>query len=212
MLLAVWDRGNFSGTLRQFHQAILAIMPSSQTPNYFTVGAPDDVFTNARPLTIVAFDQKATATGGQPPGPSKRPEVIGPPECSRIQDEGPTFQIKLGDNPYYKFEMTSDWSCFSNQAMRTSDNFYASWDDPDPAVPARYTSPTYHLPRYAWDSLKVNDKLYYRVGTTKSADPDRWDNYLASTTDGDAAQAPSMNIKGADTKAPPQRSAMVVAY
>jgi metacaspase-1 len=211
-LLVVWDSGNFSGTLPQFQQAILALMPSSQTPNYFTVGVDDDVFTNSRPLTIVASDQNGAPTGEQPPRSSKGPEVTGPSEFSRVQDDGPAFQVKLADNPYYIFEITSDWSCFSNSDKRTSDNFYASWDDPDSAIPARFTSPVYHLPRYAWTSLKVNDKLYYRIGTTKSADPDRWDNYLPSTTDGDAAQAPSMNIKGASSKAPLQPPAMAVAY
>src|SRR5262249_31122364 len=49
-LLAVWNNGGFIGTLPQFHQAIVALMPSTQTPNYFTVGVSDGMFTNSRPL------------------------------------------------------------------------------------------------------------------------------------------------------------------
>ena len=53
-LLSVWDKGKLVGTLPQFHQAIVALMPPEQTPNYFTVGAADEIFTKSKPLTIVA--------------------------------------------------------------------------------------------------------------------------------------------------------------
>ena len=36
----------------------------------------------------------------------------------------------------------------------------------------------------------------YRIGTTKSADPDRWDNYLPSTTDGDAIAGTAEVLQG----------------
>ena len=62
-LLTVWDSGRFSGTLPQFHQAIVALMPSTQTPNYFTVGVSDPVFTASLPLTIL--QQSGAATSGQ---------------------------------------------------------------------------------------------------------------------------------------------------
>jgi metacaspase-1 len=59
-LLAVWDGGRFSGTLPQFHRAIVALMPASQTPNYFALGVEDAVFTNSVPLTIVSQDHATT--------------------------------------------------------------------------------------------------------------------------------------------------------
>lgn len=62
-LLRVWDHGSFSGSLPQFCQAIIALMPSSQTPNYFTEGVQDFTFMNARPLTIVS-GATHVSTGG----------------------------------------------------------------------------------------------------------------------------------------------------
>lgn len=56
-LLAVWDQGRFTGTLPQFHRAIVALMPPSQTPNYFGLGAEDTTFANSRPLTVVSQNQ-----------------------------------------------------------------------------------------------------------------------------------------------------------
>jgi metacaspase-1 len=197
-LLTIWDNGNFSGTLPQFHQGIVALMPSTQTPNYFTVGVDDDVFTNSRPLTIVAADQKATVGTGQPAQPAAgrvRPQVTGPAIYGSAQDVAPSFHVTLGSNPYYIFEATSDPACFGNPDRRTSDNFYASWNDPQ--APARYTTADYSLPSYAWKTLRNNSKLYYRVGSTSSAAPNRWDDYLVSTTDGDAASAPSVILTGA---------------
>jgi hypothetical protein len=202
-LLSVWDNGNFSGTLPQFHQSIVALMPSSQTPNYFTVGADDDVFTNSRPLTIVAADQRATTVVGQPaqqPAAGRvRPQVTGPAIYGSNQDVAPSFHVTLGSNPYYIFEATSDPACFGNPDQRTTDNFYASWNDPQ--APARYTSTDYSLPPYAWKTLRNNSKLYYRVGSTSSAAPNRWDDYLVSTTDGDAASAPSVVLTAASRAA-----------
>jgi hypothetical protein len=209
-LLSVWNNGNFSGTLPQFHQAIVALMPSSQTPNYFTVGVQDDVFTNSLPLTIVDSEQRATTSPGtqpaKPPTGKEAPGVTGPATYSRAQDTMPSFIVTLGSNPYYVFEITSDPACFGDSSKRTNHNFYASWGDPQ--AKARNTEPHYTLPSYAWEALRTNDKLYFRVGTTSSADPDRWDNYLVSTTDGDAASSPSMTITGLETRPypPPQPS------
>jgi hypothetical protein len=197
-MLSVWDNGNFSGTLPQFHQAIVALMPSTQTPNYFTVGVDDDAFTNSRPLTVVAADQRATTKIGQPAQPMGgrvRPQVTGPANYGSAQDVAPSFHVTLGSNPYYIFEITNDPAFFGNADQRTSDNFYASWNDPQ--APARYTSADYSLPSYAWKTLRNNSKLYYRVGSTSSAAPNRWDDYLVSTTDGDAALAPSVILTGA---------------
>jgi hypothetical protein len=199
-LLAVWDSGNFSGTLPQFHQAIVALMPASQTPNYFSVGATDDVFANSRPLTIV--DVRGTTQRPGTTAPSKSPSVVGPPGYSRLEADGPAFKVTLGDNPYYIFEITNDPVCFGNPDKRMDANFYASWDDP--TAQARYTSSVYRMPSQAWNALKDSDILYYRVGTTTSADADHWDNYLTSTTDGDAAQAPSLTLTGAKIPIAPQ--------
>ena len=63
-LLDVWGNGQFAGNLPQFHQAIVALMPSSQTPDYFAVGVQDDIFTNSRPMAIVATGIAPTPGSG----------------------------------------------------------------------------------------------------------------------------------------------------
>ena len=51
-LLRVWDQGAFDGTYEEFHQQIVALMPSSQTPNHTTVGPDHPAFDAERPFTI----------------------------------------------------------------------------------------------------------------------------------------------------------------
>jgi hypothetical protein len=53
-LLRVWDAGRFrpkDGTYINFHAAIKAGMPSTQTPNLFTLG-PAGRFSRQRPFTV----------------------------------------------------------------------------------------------------------------------------------------------------------------
>jgi len=67
-----------------------------------------------------------------------------------------------------------------------------------------FTGGGYTLPAYAWASLRGNDTLYYRIGTTSSSDLSRWDNYAVSTSDGQAASAPVMTVNGVKiSTAPP---------
>ena len=51
-LLKVWNDGKFKGGYRQFRRDILAKMPPSQSPNYFTVGPQNKKFEGQKPLTI----------------------------------------------------------------------------------------------------------------------------------------------------------------
>jgi hypothetical protein len=51
-LLETWDNGAFEGDYRSFHEAIVAGMPKSQQPNYFTTGAPDQAFEAQHPFAI----------------------------------------------------------------------------------------------------------------------------------------------------------------
>ena len=53
-LLRVWDSGRFNpkaGTYVNFHGAIKAGMPATQTPNFFTLG-PAGAFARQRPFTL----------------------------------------------------------------------------------------------------------------------------------------------------------------
>ncbi len=51
-LLRVWDQGAFSGDYDRFHAAIVQLMPSTQTPNHFRVGAADAAFDGQSPFAV----------------------------------------------------------------------------------------------------------------------------------------------------------------
>jgi hypothetical protein len=51
-LLRVWDDGQFQGDYRTFHREIRRRMPPTQSPNYFTAGAPDRQFERQEPFTV----------------------------------------------------------------------------------------------------------------------------------------------------------------
>jgi hypothetical protein len=51
-LRAVWSNGTFRGTYRQFRNRIAALMPATQTPNYFKVGAANAAFEAQNPFNI----------------------------------------------------------------------------------------------------------------------------------------------------------------
>jgi hypothetical protein len=51
-LLEVWNGGKFRGRYRRFRDTIVSQMPSSQTPNYFFVGAPNRAFEAQRPFKV----------------------------------------------------------------------------------------------------------------------------------------------------------------
>ena len=184
-LLAVWNNGNFAGTLPQFHQAILALMPPTQTPNYFTVGADDPVFDAARPLSLVV--DRGTSLPAEPPVDAtvEPPKVTGPGRMDPTSSP-PTFTVIAGSNRFWTVEIASDPEAFGDTGRRTASGWYASWDDPN--LPPRMTGTTFQLPASAWNRLRDSSRLYYRVGST--ANSTGWDRYLVSTTDGDAASAP----------------------
>ncbi|GGT12336.1 caspase family protein [Streptomyces purpureus] len=51
-LLRVWDRGAFRGGHRAFHRTIQSRMPATQSPNFYTTGAPAAGFLRQRPFTV----------------------------------------------------------------------------------------------------------------------------------------------------------------
>lgn len=229
-LLNVWNSGAFTGTLPQFHQAIVALMPSDQTPNYFSVGPDDPTFTCSRPLTIVTSTTTGATTGtttgtttttgdtntgttttgtttttgntGTTTTGSTPPSVSGPTGPVDPNGDPPQFTVTPGSNQYYVFEIAADPALFGTDTNRTSSNWYASWADQD--APARMTDSNYTLPQTAWTQINGNATLYYRVGSTSSSDPNQWDNYLVSVSDGDAAAcAPSFTVGSRGRGVPP---------
>jgi hypothetical protein len=51
-LKQVWNGGNFKGGYKRFHKKISALMPDSQSPNYFRVGPYNPAFESEKPFTI----------------------------------------------------------------------------------------------------------------------------------------------------------------
>jgi len=52
ILLEVWNEGEFDGTYPDFHQSIVSAHPFGQTPNYLTIGPPNDIFFASKPFTL----------------------------------------------------------------------------------------------------------------------------------------------------------------
>jgi metacaspase-1 len=200
-LLAVWQDGAFTGSYKQFHQAILDKMPPQQTPNYFKVGVDNSDFEAQQPFTIDASASSSSLGSSSPgtPASSSNPKVTGPATIDRDTAGAPTFNVDLAGAPYYIFEITSEPSLFSNRDARSDSNFYGSYNDS--GVPSRLTTATFTLPDTAWQSLKAADTLYYRIGTTTSQTG--WDNYTASTPDDQATNAPSISVTGAKSAEQP---------
>jgi hypothetical protein len=185
-LLQVWDAGAFQGTLPQFHKAIVALMPSDQTPNYFLVGLDDDAISNGRPLSVLDAGASASATP---------PTITAASDTLTRDGSAPTFDLDFGTGRNGVVEVTTDTACFGNTSLRTADNFYGTWSDS-----ARLHNSSWMLPDAVWSRLKVADRLYYRAGSTTSETG--WDDYLASTPDPQAASAPSISITGDATAQP----------
>jgi hypothetical protein len=186
-LLQVWNNAAFQGTIPQFHKAILALMPADQTPNYFLVGLDDDQISNGRPLTVL--DAAGTPAATAMP-------VITPLSTTAVRDGGaPTFTLVFGAGRNGVIEVTTDTVCFADASRRTADNFYGTWSDSP-----RLHDGSWTLPDSVWSRLKVADSLAYRAGSTTNESG--WDDYLVSTPDPQAANAPTISITGDASPAP----------
>ena len=51
-LKKVWNGGKFSGSYRKLRDKIVSLLPSTQTPNYYCVGAPNSSYEAQKPFTI----------------------------------------------------------------------------------------------------------------------------------------------------------------
>ena len=52
VVLHAWNGGKFRGSYRDFYQAVLAAMPSDQTPQWFPPAGTDPPFSDQRPFTL----------------------------------------------------------------------------------------------------------------------------------------------------------------
>jgi hypothetical protein len=195
-LLKVWANGTFQGGYDGFASAIIAGMPFSQTPNFYKIGAEDPAFDSYKPFELLEAASVQPAGNGAQTHPSVEsatagPSVIGPGSTDRAKP--PAFEVVRGANPYYVFEIASEAGLFDNPPRFNDYRYYASSNDG--SASARETSPHYQLSPAAWDLIKRNDTLYYRI--TTMAGPSGWSHCETSTvriltvTDGLGKSAPA---------------------
>ena len=182
-LKEVWNGGAFNGNYAQFHSAIVARMPSDQTPNLFRTGVANPAFDAEKPFTI---GTGSSGTSGGSGGLS----ISGP--SSFANGATPiTFSVSVPSGHYFAVEVASDASLFNstaNGAQRNDNNFYASWK----VTPFRQGS-SFTMPVDAWNRLRQGaSSLYYRLWCTAS--PSSWVNYQVTTSDSNAAAAPSITL------------------
>jgi hypothetical protein len=207
-LLQVWNSGAFQGDYPGFHSEITAKMPGSQTPNYYKAGTDSAEFEAGRPFDILAGASTQPAdttsastsastttdtTAGTGTGTLRNPTVTGP--TSSDKSTPPTFNVDLGGNPYYVFEIARAAALFDTPPDANNADYYGTWADMN--QPARLTEPQFQIPKEAWDAISGNATLYFRVCTTSSEDA--WNDFRVS-------EVGSVTVSDARSRAVPQPS------
>jgi hypothetical protein len=182
-LLEVWAGGDFSGDYKDFYDSISAKMPPTQSPGLEKLGVISAEFLAQKPFSIV---------GSTPTSETKLLPSVSGPETVKRSGLPPSFDVFTGSNNYYIFEITSEPRLFNDERRNNGTNFYASWDDA--SSPARLTAARYTLPASAWEQIRDNERLWFRIGTTSSANG--WDNYMLSTEGTAVSSAPAFDITG----------------
>ena len=182
-LKEVWNGGSFSGSYAQFHSAIVARMPSDQTPNLFRSGVSNPAFDAENPFTI----DSGSAGGGTGSGSLS----ISAPSSFANGAAPFTFTVSVPSGQFFAVEVATDAGLFNstaNGAQRSDNNFYASWK----VSPFRQGT-SFTMPLDAWNRLRQGaSTLYYRLWATSS--PTAWVNYRVTTLDSNAQAAPSLTL------------------
>ncbi|MDB5843174.1 MAG: peptidase caspase catalytic subunit p20 [Polaromonas sp.] len=182
-LKEVWNGGAFSGNYAQFHSAIVARMPSDQTPNLFRSGVSSPAFEAEKPFSIGAGSAGGTGSEG---GLS----ISGP--ASFANGTTPvSFSVSVPSGHYFAVEVATDAGLFNSTAnggQRNDGNFYASWK----VAPFRQGT-SFTVPLDAWNRLRQGaSRLYYRLWCTAS--PTAWVNQQVTTSDANAQSSPSVAL------------------
>ena len=182
-LKEVWNGGSFSGSYAQFHSAIVARMPSDQTPNLFRSGVSNPAFDAENPFTI----DSGSAGGGTGSGSLS----ISAPSSFANGAAPFTFTVSVPSGQFFAVEVATDAGLFNSTAnggQRSDNNFYASWK----VSPFRQGT-SFTMPLDAWNRLRQGaSTLYYRLWATTS--PTAWVNYRVTTLDSNAQAAPSLTL------------------
>jgi hypothetical protein len=170
-LLEVWDAGAYKGDHRGFHQKICDKMPPEQSPNYLATGPKDAEFESMRPFDIGAV----VTEKGEEERAIAAPSIRG---ATTIRADGgpPAFEVEPSPFRYYAVEIASDPAFFvGGGGERAPSKSYGSWSDVHRGE--RGTEPRFTMPAAAWERMRVNKTLYYRIWATKHAAAADWKPY-----------------------------------
>ncbi len=115
--------------------------------------------------------------------------IIGPTSAAK---DGPPveFQVNTPAGKYFAVEVATKAEFFGpEKANRTDQNFYASWSTGTLQAGSRYL-----LPAAPWTFLRSADRIYYRLLTSDSSNA--WVNTATTTSAGEFATAPSVQLTG----------------
>lgn len=99
----------------------------------------------------------------------------------------PSFRVAPQPNTHYAFEIAARRELLDAESGQPLSEYYASWEE-SPFM----TAPVYTLPQTAWDRIKNNNQLFYRIWTSSSAAD--WVNTISSTGDAGSSAAPSIQV------------------
>ena len=121
--------------------------------------------------------------------PTNMPTIVALQQSVSRSGPPPSFTIDPRPNTHYAVEFAARPELLDTRPAGSSE-YYASWNDSTQLM----SSPAYTLPQGAWDRIKNNDKLYFRVWTSSSQSD--WVNTLASTGTAGAAAAAFIQVAG----------------
>ena len=174
---AVWDK--LKAADRLFYR--MHVADDNSWGNYGVTTA--DESSAAAP----GFNITDQGTSAEDTGISQEPSISGPDRMSR-DDDAPTFEIDMAGRSLYAVEIACRAELFDNDkhgSERTEANFFASWEQ------GMLSEVPFTMPADAWDRLKLEDQLYYRVHV---ADDNNWANYGVSVGDEASANAPMIAV------------------
>jgi hypothetical protein len=175
---AAWD--NLKTAARLYFRVHVA--DDNKWANHAVTTADDDS------ASAPGFDITDDGSAGEgEPGESGEISITAPESIGR-KNEAPTFEISKSGRNLYAVEIASRADLFDQAAHgdeRDAHNFYASWEQ------GMLDEVPFTMPSDAWERLKVENQLYYRVHV---ADDNSWSNHGVSVADNDAANAPFIKI------------------
>ena len=178
-LLNVWRNGGFC-TNRAFHEAILDLMPFTQTPNYSLAGTANPGFEDQNWIHCGGALDRRDRQQHKRRWADHLAQHSGSVQRGNGSDWRRRSPVNAGPGRFFVVEVATDSSLFdvtNHGNERSDDNFYGSWSDT-----SLMQGSSYNLPSQVWQRLGSADRLYYRAGFATHANDS---NYQVSNGDTD---------------------------